>query len=96
MQVRVPLAVGIAAMILDASAAIMQWRKPPSGYILSIALHGLFAEAVVTAMGFEYMQSASHSFVSWFMSNNYAFVAVLAVVRIVAGVSLLPSTERRS
>ena len=93
--VRVPVAIGISAMILDFSAAVAQWRKPPSGYIFSIALHGIFAQAVVIITGLEYMRSESHSFVSWFISNNYGFVAVLAVVRVVAGVSLLPE-ERRS
>jgi hypothetical protein len=30
------------------------------------------------------------SFVSWFVSNNYCFVARLALVRVIAGASLLP------
>jgi hypothetical protein len=94
--VRVPLIVGIAATILDASAAVVQWRKPPSGYILSIALHFAFAQAVVITTAWEYMQSESHSFVSWFISNRYPFVVALAFVRVIAGVSLLPATERRS
>ena len=95
-QVRVPLIIVIAAIILDASATVVQWRKPPSGYIFSIALHFVFVEAVVTVTAYEYMQSGSHSIVAWFVSNNYEFVAVLALVRVVAGVSLLPATERRA
>jgi hypothetical protein len=96
MQVRVPLIVGIAAFILDASAAVLQWRKPPSGYILSVALHFVFAEAVVIVTAWQYMQSGSHSFVSWIISNNYSFAAGLALARVIAGVSLLPDTERHA
>ena len=93
--VRVPLIIGITAMILDFSAAVAQWRKPPSGYIFSVVLHLVFTQAVVITTAFEYMESGSHSFVSWFISNHYSFVAALALVRVVAGVSLLPATERR-
>jgi hypothetical protein len=96
MQVRALLIMGTTAIILDVWAAVVQWCKPPSGYILSIALHFVFAEAVVIVTGLKYMQSGSHSFISWFISNNNGFVAVLAVVRVVAGVSLLPATERRA
>ena len=95
-QVRVPLLLGITAIIFDASAAVVQWRKPPSGYIFSVALHFVFAQAVVITTASEYIQSGSHSFISWFISNNYSFVAALALVRVVAGVSLLPSTEHHA
>ncbi len=94
--VRVPLIVGITAIILDASAAVAQWHQPPSGYILSVVLHFVFTQVVVITTAFQYMESGSHSFVSWFIQNNYSLVAALALVRVVAGVSLLPATERRA
>ena len=58
--IRLFVSIGIGAIILDAIAAFLQWHRPSSGHILSIALHFLFAEAVVTITAFEYLQSGVH------------------------------------
>ena len=94
--VRVPLIIRISATILDFSAAVAQWRKPPSGYIFSVVLHLVFTQSVVITTAFEYMESGSHSFISWFISNNYFFIVALALLRVFAGASLLPATELRA
>ena len=93
-HVRVPLIVGIIAVLLDTSAAVAQFRTPPSGYIFSSALHFIFTQAVVITTAFEYLQSGSHSFISWFIANHYGVVTGLALVRVIVGVSRLPDTDQ--
>ena len=94
-QVRIWIIIGTSAVLLDLWGAALQWHRPASGYVLSISLHFVFALAVVIIGIFEYIESGSASFLCWFSLNNWAFVSVLALLRVIMGVALLPDAARR-
>jgi hypothetical protein len=88
------LTTGTAAVALDFSAAVKQWRSHPSGYLLSIALHFLFAIAVVATMTFDHAQSKPSSLVWWFATRNYLFVSLIALVRVFVATNLIVERGR--
>jgi hypothetical protein len=93
-QFAATLVVALATIFVDATAGAKQWRKPPSGYTLSVGSHFLFATGVVAIITFEYLQSVPSSFLSWFFRNNYGFVSLLAALRLLAGGTLLGKEPR--
>ena len=86
---RVWVSTGIGLLGVDLLAGVKQWRSPFSGRALSIMLHFGVTILIVSLMTFEYLQAEPESFLTWFRTNNYWFVAALALVRIWIGTALL-------
>ena len=80
---------GVGLLGVDLLAAVKQWRSPFSGRVFSIMLHFSVAILIVSLITFEYLQAEPESFLVWFRTNDYLFVAVLAIVRLWAGNALL-------
>lgn len=80
---------GVGLLGIDLLAGVKQWRSPFSGRVFSIMLHFSVAILIVSLITFEYLQAEPESFVVWFRTNDYWFVAVLAIVRLWAGNALL-------
>jgi hypothetical protein len=70
-------------------AGVKQWRSPFSGRVFSIMLHFSVAILIVSLITFEYLKAEPESFLVWFRTNDYWFVAGLAIVRFWAGNALL-------
>ena len=86
---RVWVSTGSGLLGVDLLAGVKQWRSPISGRALSIMLHFSVTILIVSLMTFEYLQAEPESFLIWFRTNNYWFVAVLAIVRLWVGNTLL-------
>lgn len=82
-------------MLLDGLAGIRQWRNPPAATRFSIVLHGIFAATVVALMTYEFNRSPSASFIEWFRGNDWLFIALLALARLVAAAYLIASLNGR-
>jgi hypothetical protein len=80
---------GVGLLGVDLLAGVKQWRSPLSGRVFSIMLHFSVAILIVSLITFEYWQAEPESFLVWFRTNDYWFVAVLAIVRLWAGNALL-------
>ena len=80
---------GVGLLGIDLLAGVKQWRSPFSGRVFSIMLHFSVAILIVSLITFEYLQAEPESFLVWFRTNDYWFVAVLAIVRLWAGNALL-------
>ena len=80
---------GVGLLGIDLLAGVKQWRSPLSGRVFSIVFHFSVAILIVSLITFEYLQAEPESFLVWFRTNDYRFVAVLAIVRLWAGNALL-------
>ena len=47
------------------------------------------------AIIFGYIESGDHPFVSWLVVNDFLFVLILTIARVVVATALLPETDRR-
>jgi hypothetical protein len=86
---RVWVSAGFGLAGLDLLAGVKQWRSPSGGRVLSIVLHLVVATLIVSLVTFEYLQAKPKSFLVWFRTDNYWFVAALALVRVCVGNALL-------
>jgi predicted membrane channel-forming protein YqfA (hemolysin III family) len=90
---RVFVSTGIGLLGVDLLAAVKQWRSPAAGRILSVVLHFAVTILIISLMTFEYLQAKPKPFFTWFRTDNYWFVAALALVRLWIGTALLLGNE---
>lgn len=86
---------GIGLLTLDLVAAVKQWRSSTDGRSLSIALHFGVGTFVVALITFEFLQARPKSFLGWFMTDNYWFIAAVAFFRVCVGAALLLGNKDR-
>ena len=93
-EVRMLLAAAVSFLSLDAAAAVLQWRKPRSVQTLSVGLHFAFAAAVIAVVTFEFLQNQPKFSARWLLQNDYGFVLLLGLCRLLAGGFLLEKETR--
>lgn len=81
--------IGIGVVLLDTKAGIEQWRRPPSGNKISLILHLGVAVVIVALLTFDYQMAQPIGIRGWFKQGDFWFLALLGVVRAIAGAAML-------
>lgn len=81
--------IGIGIVLLDTKAGIEQWRRPASGNRISLILHLGVAVFIVALLTFDYQMAQPIGIRDWFKQGDFWFLALLGVVRAIAGAAML-------